>query len=272
MSDSSLPDRTAAPCVLVVEDDPEIGETVRVLLSEEGYLIELVTTLEAALARVDERLFDFILTDLLTDIFDFTGTSADPLEAVERLLRRVQPTPVGIMTAWNIPPEQVAQRGFACLITKPFDVSELLMTVAQSIRVTRTAEQEIQVRVLRAYCEAFNAQNFDACLALCGDDLVFFPPNQTPFAEKEAISGKAAYRAHLEQGLLLVPGFRFEACYFYALAEGTAMRFEESWSIGDGRARMLATMIFGFTGERISRIGVNLDAERLSALMAAIPQ
>lgn len=140
MSGPTLPNRTSMPCVLVVEDDPEIGETVQVFLTEDGYLTELVTTLEAALDRVDERLFDFVLTDL----FNLTGPSAgaDPLKSVELLLQRVQPIPVGIMTAWNVPPEQAAQRGFAWLLTKPFDLSDLSTTVAQSIKVSALRSKE----------------------------------------------------------------------------------------------------------------------------------
>jgi CheY-like chemotaxis protein len=249
--------------LLVVEDDPDISELVQNLLSGEGYTVRIATSPGDALLRVDEEVFGLILTDL------FSRTGADPLASVEPLVPRAYPTPVGVLTAWPLTQHEATQRGFAFLAGKPFNLDELLTAVASALELSLSAEQERQVDVIRRYCSAINEKDLDACVALCAEDVVFFPPAHIPCAGQAEVRGRAAYREHLVTGLKLMPDFRFEAYRIYPRPSGLAMRFEESWAIPEGRARMTASLIFELEGEQIKQIGARLNAERLAALLAA---
>ena len=51
-------------CILVIEDDPGVGESVRLLLDRLGCQTELATTGTAGLARAQSGEFDLLITDL----------------------------------------------------------------------------------------------------------------------------------------------------------------------------------------------------------------
>src|SRR5574340_835612 len=52
------------PAILVVDDEAEIREGLRMLLGAEGYEVVLAENAEAGLKRVDERPFDLLLLDV----------------------------------------------------------------------------------------------------------------------------------------------------------------------------------------------------------------
>ena len=119
---------SSQPHILIVEDDLEIQEILQVLFEEEDYDLHLADSLEQALMLVQQHSFDFILTDL------FSPTLRDALSSVEPLRALAYPTPVGIITSWPATGEEARQRGFAWLISKPFDCDALLDAATLTIR------------------------------------------------------------------------------------------------------------------------------------------
>jgi DNA-binding response OmpR family regulator len=132
----------AAPCLLIAEDEDEIREALQFVLSEEGYQVMAATSLAEALALLHEQTFDFVLTDL------FHTPGHPPLHSVQPLLTQAAPTPIGIMTAWNLSEQEVHQAGFACLIQKPFDLDAVMATIASVINKALTPEQVKQARTV----------------------------------------------------------------------------------------------------------------------------
>ena len=159
------------------------------------------------------------------------------------------------------------EQGFAFLLQKPFDLDDLLITLANALRQPLTAEQERQAEVIGRYCAAINAKDLDTCLALCTEDVRIFPPAGTPF--EGPVEGRAAYRAHLEESLALIPDFRYEEQQVYSRPRWQALRFRESWATPHGRASMMASLLLEFRGSSISQIGVQLNNARLCELLAA---
>lgn len=119
---------SSQPCVLIVEDDLEIQEILQILFGEEHFAPYLAHSLEQALMLVQQRPFHFILTDL------FSPTLKDALNSVEPLRALAYPTPVGIITSWPLTGEEARRRGFAWLISKPFDCDTLVNAVTLTIR------------------------------------------------------------------------------------------------------------------------------------------
>ena len=134
----------AAPRLLVVDDDQELLDTLQQVLSDEGYQVRAVASLSEALVLLNEQTFDFILTD------SFRAPPDPPLHSVLSLLTRAAPTPVGVMTAWNLSEQEAQQAGFACLIRKPFDLDAFMATLAACINQPLTPEQAQQARIVRA--------------------------------------------------------------------------------------------------------------------------
>jgi CheY-like chemotaxis protein len=118
----------ASPHLLVVEPDAALRELLGEALSEEGVVTCCAATLEEALALVDQRAFDCIITDDTRG-----GTAQDPLCVARALRQRAQPTPVGVLTAWQVTPGAGDRRDLAFVLPKPFDLDQLLAQVAVAL-------------------------------------------------------------------------------------------------------------------------------------------
>lgn len=115
------------PELLLVEDDADLRDALLMLVTEEGYTAQEAGSQERALALVDAQVFDLILTDCLSN------DGRDPLAGVAALRERAAPTPVGVMTGWPLSPEAVRAAGFAFLVTKPFDLDQLMLEIAAGV-------------------------------------------------------------------------------------------------------------------------------------------
>jgi DNA-binding response OmpR family regulator len=115
---------TSSPArLLVVEHDPGIQDLLAASLTAEGYAVSLAASPAEARRLLNEQRFQLILTDL------FSTSSDDRFESVEQLCASARPTPVGVITGWNIEEEEVAQHDVAFLIRKPFDVDDLYASI-----------------------------------------------------------------------------------------------------------------------------------------------
>ena len=109
--------------VLLVEDEPDIAEVVVQLLSESGLTVRVANTLDQAIAALRESTFDLVLAD---------GLSRDPEQAFATaltVLRAAGDTPVVLFTAHRREPDEVRAAGFAELISKPFNIDDLVERV-----------------------------------------------------------------------------------------------------------------------------------------------
>ncbi len=247
--------------LLVIEDDPAIQILLRELLSEEGYAVTLTSTLEETLALVEEQTFHCILADVVD------GQSATPFASTKIIQQRALPTPVGVMTAWNISPEEAVRQRLAFLVEKPFDAEELLVRIAISLHRPLTSEQQRQARVVEQAFAALNARDLEALLACYTDDMVYYPPSRV-FTPARRIGGKAANRAYLEQVFERVPLLHLEDLLCYARPKGLAARYHQTWMDAAGALqRQTCTALHHFRGELIYQIGARANPERIQQLL-----
>jgi two-component system response regulator BasR len=113
--------------LLIVEKDRAVQDLLTDLLLGEGYAVDCAASLEDALALLCTQRFHFILTDLVA------GQEKQPLSAIQTIQRYAPSTPVGIVTGWRLPPEQVTPLGLAFQLEKPFELDELLARIASSL-------------------------------------------------------------------------------------------------------------------------------------------
>jgi PAS domain S-box-containing protein len=63
----------ASQRILVVDDEPEVGELIREILSTDGHLVDVCSDGRAALARLDGQQYDMILSDIRMPQLDGPG-------------------------------------------------------------------------------------------------------------------------------------------------------------------------------------------------------
>lgn len=107
--------------VLVVDDQSEIAEVVRMLLEERGARVRLAGTGEAALAALRSSGADVVIVDL--SLPDVEGTE------VARRIRAEHGAGVRLVAFTGFEGAEVRQRcldaGFDDFVVKPYDLAEL---------------------------------------------------------------------------------------------------------------------------------------------------
>src|SRR5690348_16500424 len=172
----SMPVSSDASRLLIVEDDQDTQDILGMILGEEGYAVSLAASPQEAIRLLDEQVFHFILTDL------FTRSVDNPLGSVAALRAQAQPTPIGLMTGWNVSIEEVQRAGFACLIKKPFELDEMLAAIASCLHGTLSTEQQRQAEVVERFYAALNARDWGAALRLCVAQLRYYPAANSLYA------------------------------------------------------------------------------------------
>lgn len=245
--------------ILVAEDNTDLRETLRALLEDYGNQVETAASLQEALELVDREPFGFILSDL------FAGRDGDRLRAVEQLRERAFPTPMGIVTGWKVSESEAISRGFAWVLQKPFDVDRLVMEIAAQLEIPLDAAQERQAHVVRAYFAALSARDWNTLVGLCADDVTYVLPPPAPYSQE--VHGKEAFRRYTEETYAHFPGAQFDEPRVYALPRGLAARYVGRWPADGGMQQQAGAVIFQFKGERITQIGIRLNAEQLQAMV-----
>jgi DNA-binding NtrC family response regulator len=136
------------PRVLVADDDPTVLEALRLLLKDEGMLVETATSPGGVIAAAEGRDFDAILIDMNYSR-DTTG-GGEGLELISRLQTLDATLPVLVMTAWGSVEGAVdaMRRGARDYIEKPWENARLLqqlrtqVELGRAIRVSQRLENE----------------------------------------------------------------------------------------------------------------------------------
>ena len=244
--------------ILLVMPDTLLRETLYDILQEEGYDLRQALSLAQALSRLDEETFGLVLTEMLDVRAD------DPLHATSELVRLASPTPVGIVTAWNVADENVRKAGFAFCLRMPFELETLLAYVAGAMRIMLTPEQEHQAEVARSYLGAMSEGRLDDALDLCTETIRYHLRSTSTEASSEA-RDKASLRGYVLDAMNRYPRARFENVNVYALPGRLAARYTLCWHPTPEReACTSAAVVFRFEGERIAEIGAEYNEARVA--------
>jgi DNA-binding NtrC family response regulator len=146
--------------ILVADDQVDILDALRLLLSDEGYEVTLARSPGEALDRLEGAEFDLAILDL--NYTRDTTSGQEGLDLMERI-RALDPTlPVLVVTAWSSVTGAVEamRRGARDYIEKPWDDERLLVTVRTQIDLRRALRrsqrlQEANTRLQRGGTPAF---------------------------------------------------------------------------------------------------------------------
>lgn len=118
---------SAAPLVLIVEDEESIAGAVRLILEELGCRAVLAPHGKAALEIIHRERPDLVLTDLMMPVMD--GKKLIAVLHDEAQLTEIPPTPMIVMTATGH--ASASDLRVSAVLRKPFDLLELEEVVTQ---------------------------------------------------------------------------------------------------------------------------------------------
>ena len=251
-----------SPRILVAEHDQSVAELLFAFLRGEGYSVSLAPSMESALAQMDEQTFHVALTDL------FAETARRPFFQARRLLLHAPPTPVGLMTGWQVPLQEVRRQGFAFLIAKPFDLDLLLTEVAACLNQPLTPEQDQQLQLLERFIETLKTRNLETLEQLLTEDITYYPPARALSSGSARVHGLPEILAYIQAIYTRYPTITVDKPLFYPRPKGWAIRYASHWRLPDGsRQNLTGALLVHFQGARIHQIGIQLNDERWQGLL-----
>jgi len=146
--------------ILAADDQVDILDALRMLLTDEGYEVTTARSPGEALERLEGAEFDLAILDL--NYTRDTTSGQEGLDLMERI-RALDPTlPVLVVTAWSSVSGAVEamRRGARDYIEKPWDDERLLVTVRTQVDLRRALRrsqrlQEANARLQRGATPAF---------------------------------------------------------------------------------------------------------------------
>lgn len=122
--------------VLIVEDDKNIADLLRLYLERDGFSVEMAADGRAGVNAFESDVFDLVLLDIMLPVMDGWSVLSE--------LRGIGKTPVIMLTAKGQTNDKVQglEMGADDYITKPFEMKELLARVHAVLRRTLPEESK----------------------------------------------------------------------------------------------------------------------------------
>ncbi len=136
-----VPTETSRGRILVIDDEPDIRESLDVLLSQEGYQVDLAANATAGLHRLENSLYDLVLLDLMMP--DKSG-----MQVLEEIRARDRETPVCMITAYGSVEVAVdaLKHGANDYFPKPWDNEKVLLEIDGLIAKRRLERENTELK------------------------------------------------------------------------------------------------------------------------------
>jgi two-component system, OmpR family, alkaline phosphatase synthesis response regulator PhoP len=123
--------------VLLVEDEENLHEALKLNLELEGYEITSAFDGQEALQKLEQEYFDLIIMDVMLP-------GMDGISVTEHIRLQNNDVPILILSAKNTSADRVAglKKGADDYLTKPFNLEELLLRVQKLIEKNRKMQEK----------------------------------------------------------------------------------------------------------------------------------
>jgi DNA-binding NtrC family response regulator len=127
--------------ILVIDDEPDIRDSLEALLSSENYRVELAANATEGLKRLESSAYDLVLLDLMMP--DKSG-----MQVLEEIRTRDRETPVFMITSYGSFEVAVAalKRGANDYFPKPWDNEKLLIEIDHMIAKRRLERENTELK------------------------------------------------------------------------------------------------------------------------------
>jgi DNA-binding NtrC family response regulator len=113
--------------ILLLDDEPIVGKRLKPALAKIGCEVEVFQDPISALARIDEKNFDIVVTDIRMD-------EIDGMQVLERVLAKSPKTKVIMITGYAMIAlaREAMDKGAFDFIAKPFKPDDLRQVIAKA--------------------------------------------------------------------------------------------------------------------------------------------
>ena len=134
------------PRTLVADDEPDILTALRLLLKNDGYEPETVSSPAAVLEAIERAQFDVVLIDLI--YARDTTSGREGIDLISRIQALDPSLPIVVMTAWATVDLAVEtmRRGVRDFVQKPWENARLLQILRKQVKHAR-ARRTMQARL-----------------------------------------------------------------------------------------------------------------------------
>jgi sigma-B regulation protein RsbU (phosphoserine phosphatase) len=134
-----------APRILIADDQSDVLEALRLLLRNEGYVVELASSPAGVLNALSRRSFDTLLIDL--NYARDTTSGREGIDLLSRIQALDSTLSTVVMTGWGSVDIAVdaMRHGARDFIQKPWDNDRLLATLRKEVALSRVLRKRQQV-------------------------------------------------------------------------------------------------------------------------------
>jgi len=140
--------------ILVIDDDPSVGNFLKRGLSYEGYAVDVAESGEVGLSKAREKYPDLVILDVMMP-------GIDGLEVLKRLRTADEKLPVIMLTAKDAPEDQIKglNTGADDYVSKPISFEVLLARIRSLLRRHRAeAPHVLRLADLEMNTQAFTVR------------------------------------------------------------------------------------------------------------------
>src|SRR5215472_2358613 len=144
--------RVSRGAILVIDDEPDIRESLEALLTGENYQVDLASNAAEGMKRLETSSYDLILLDLMMP--DKSG-----MQVLEEIRVRDEDTPIFMITAYGSIEVAVnaLKRGASDYFSKPWDNEKLLIEIGRMISKRRLERENLELK--RALKQGYSFPN-----------------------------------------------------------------------------------------------------------------
>jgi DNA-binding NtrC family response regulator len=123
--------------ILIVDDEPIVGERLKAFLEKDGYLVESFVDPVQALQRLEAKDFDIVISDIRMQ-------EIDGIQVMEKALQKSRRIKVIMITGYatlELARESLTKGAFDC-IAKPFKLKEIRRTIKRAVEALEPGGQQ----------------------------------------------------------------------------------------------------------------------------------
>lgn len=127
--------------ILVIDDEADIRESLELLLTAEGFRVDLATRAMEGLDKLSKATYDLVLLDLMMP--DLTG-----IETLAEIRKKDKVTPVFLLTAYGSIEVAVdaLKAGANDYFSKPWDNEKLVIEIERMIASSNLARENVELK------------------------------------------------------------------------------------------------------------------------------
>jgi CheY-like chemotaxis protein len=221
------------------------------VLGEMGYESTVAADPQQALRVFHCQEMDLLLTD------SFSYFAPDVLAAFRSLLRVAHPLPVILCTAGPLTSPDLKEAEFAAVLQKPFDLDDLVTTVAVCLEQSFSAAHVRQAEIVHEYLAALCTFDGASLGPLMAETVVVYPWLASPYPAAHRAVGRVAVLDYVHEMARYFGPVQLQDTHLFACPRGLAARFLLQWHLADGiQERQVVCLCFQFNDEGlITQIG-----------------